>query len=48
MIFDLFPRLNGIEHKSQISPGEHVENHGRACTQVRFFCKAELGFLHVL
>jgi hypothetical protein len=25
-----------------------VENHGRACTQVLFLRKAELGFLHFL
>ncbi len=27
---------------------EHVENHGRACTQVLFLCKADLGFFHFL
>jgi len=26
---------------------EHVENHRRACTQVLFLCKAELGFFHL-
>jgi hypothetical protein len=29
-------------------PREQVENHGRACTQVLFLCKAELGFFHFL
>jgi hypothetical protein len=36
MIFGRFPRLTGVGHRSQIRPQEHVENHGRACTQVRF------------
>jgi hypothetical protein len=27
---------------------EHVENNGRACTQVLFISKAELGFFHFL
>jgi hypothetical protein len=27
-------------------PREQVENHGRACTQVLFLGKAELGFFH--
>jgi hypothetical protein len=27
-------------------PREQVENHGRACTQVLFLSKAELGFFH--
>jgi hypothetical protein len=48
MIFDLFLRLYGIGHKSQISLKEHVGNHGRASTQVRFLRKAELRFFHVL
>jgi hypothetical protein len=25
-----------------------LESHGRACTQVLFLCKAELGFFHIL
>jgi hypothetical protein len=29
-------------------PREQVKNHGRACTQVLFLCKAELGFFHLL
>jgi len=29
-------------------PREQVENHGRACTQVLFLHKAELGFFHFL
>jgi hypothetical protein len=29
-------------------PREQVENHGRACTQVLFLCKAELRFFHFL
>jgi hypothetical protein len=29
-------------------PREHVENHGRTCTQVFFLCKADLGFFHFL
>jgi hypothetical protein len=29
-------------------PREPVQNHGRACTQVLFLCKAELGFVHFL
>jgi hypothetical protein len=29
-------------------PTEHVKNHGRACTQVLFLSKAELGFFHFL
>jgi hypothetical protein len=29
-------------------PREHVENHGRASTQVLFLCKADLGFFHFL
>jgi hypothetical protein len=29
-------------------PPEQVENHGRACTQVLFLRKAELGFFHFL
>jgi hypothetical protein len=27
-------------------PREHVENYGRACTQVRFLWEADLGFFH--
>jgi hypothetical protein len=30
------------------SPSEQVENHGRACTQVLFLHKVELGFFHFL
>jgi hypothetical protein len=48
MIFDLFPRLTGVGHRSQIRPQEHVKNHERACTQVCFLCKAELRFFHFL
>jgi hypothetical protein len=29
-------------------PREQVQKHGRACTQVLFLCKAELGFFHCL
>ncbi len=29
-------------------PREHVENHGRASTQVLFLCKADLAFFHFL
>jgi hypothetical protein len=29
-------------------PREQVENHGRACTQVLFLHKGELGFFHFL
>jgi hypothetical protein len=29
-------------------PREQVENRGRACTQVLFLRKAELGFFHIL
>jgi hypothetical protein len=29
-------------------PREQVENHGMACTQVLFICKAEMGFFHFL
>jgi hypothetical protein len=29
-------------------PREHVENHGRASTQVLFLCNADLAFFHFL
>ncbi len=29
-------------------PREQVKKHGRACTQVLFLCKAELGLFHFL
>ncbi len=29
-------------------PREQVKNHRRACTQILFLCKAELGFFHFL
>jgi hypothetical protein len=29
-------------------PREQIKNHRRACTQVLFLCKAELGFFHFL
>jgi hypothetical protein len=41
-----FHALRSVPEASR--PREHVENHGRTCTEVLFLDKAELGFFHFL